>query len=184
MKLKTIYFATTNEGKLKEARSILGINIKSISLQLDEVQSPDPEYVATKKALDYWKSVKKPLFVEDLGLTFKALNRLPGIYIKDFLQNIGNVGLVKIIPKGKTRRAFAETVLVYYDGKGKPKMFKGRVVGRIANKPKGVGFGWDPIFIPDGETRTFGEMELSEKNKYSMRAIALKKLQKWLEAQK
>lgn len=118
-----------------------------------------------------------------MGLTFKAFKNLPGVYIKDFLENLGNEGLVKLIPKTKSRDAKAIAVLTYFDGRGKPKLFKGEVKGTIANKPKGSkGFGWDPIFIPQGSKKTFGQMDMEEKNKYSMRRKALLKLRKWLEA--
>ncbi|OGM33510.1 non-canonical purine NTP pyrophosphatase, RdgB/HAM1 family [Candidatus Woesebacteria bacterium RIFCSPHIGHO2_01_FULL_44_21] len=183
--VKKIIFGTTNAGKLAEAQSVLGMKVEGVSLDIDEVQSPDTAYVATKKAQDYWKKIKKPLFVEDLGLTFKAFKNLPGVYIRDFLENLGNEGLIKIIPKGKSREATAVTVLAYYAGRGEPKLFKGEVKGTIAQKTKGdKGFGWDPIFIPKGSKKTFGQMEMEEKNKYSMRRKALEKLHKWLKEKK
>lgn len=179
--MKNIIFGTTNKGKLKEAKIILKINVKGVNLDIDEIQSPDPSRVAAQKAKDYWKELKKPLFVEDLSLSFKAFNNLPGVYIKDFLENLGNEGLAKIIPQGASREATATTTLAYYNGEGKPRLFTGKVKGTIAKNPKGdKGFGWDPVFIPKGSTKTFAEMNLEEKNKYSMRAKALLKLHKWL----
>lgn len=178
--MKKLYFATTNEGKLKEARDILGVEVVGTPLEIDEVQSLNPEEVATKKAAAYFFKLKKPLFVEDVSLVFECLGKLPGTFITYFEKELGYDGLTKIIKIGDSRKAYALTVLVYIDKNGKSYVFQGRVDGSIATKPRGKGFGWDCIFIPNGETRTFGEIKMEEKNKYSMRAKALKKMKKWL----
>jgi len=179
--VKKIYFATTNEGKLKEAESILGIKVIGTPLEIEEIQSLEAVKVATQKAKDYFKILKKPIFAEDMALSFSALKGFPGTYIKDFLDTFGNKGLVELIKGNKDRTAYAQTTIVYIDREGLEHVFTGIVKGKISDKPKGdKGFGWDPIFIPEGENKTFGEMELNEKNKYSMRAKALKKLSSWL----
>lgn len=178
--MKKIYFATTNEGKIKEAKEILGIKVVGSGLEIDEIQSLDPIEVATKKARAYYRKLRKPILVEDVSLSFKSLGGLPATYINDFSGALGNDGLVKLI-KSKDRSAAAQTTLVFYDADGEH-IFIGMVKGKIAKKPKGnSGFGWDPIFIPNGGTRTFAEMEDGEKHQYSMRAIALRKFKKWLE---
>jgi XTP/dITP diphosphohydrolase len=179
---KTIYFATTSQGKLNEARQLLGIDVQSCGLDIDEIQSLDPETVAVKKAAAYFQELKKPILVEDVALTFEALEKLPGTYINDFFKVLGNQGLVSLLQKASSRKAIAQTTLVFMDQDGKSHIFIGIVAGEIAREPKGDnGFGWDPIFIPDGETRTFGEMTETEKAKYSMRAKALADFKKWLE---
>lgn len=178
--MKEIVFATTNEGKLKEARDILGIEIEGSPLEIDEVQSLDPEEVAVKKAKAYFKKLKKPLIIEDVSLVFNALKTLPGTYIDDFFKYLGNDGLIKLITSD--RRATAITTIVHMDENGSHYIFQGKVKGKIAEIPRGEkGFGWDSIFIPEGEERTFAEMELEEKNEYSMRRIALMKFKAWLE---
>lgn len=179
--MEKIYFATTNEGKLKEARSILGISVEGTPLEIDEVQSLDPIEVATKKAEAYYDALKKPIFVEDNSLSIKALNELPGPYIDAFMKSLGNEGIVNLLKNVKDREVVAQATVVYVDEGGKKHVFIGKVKGLVANKPRGNGFGWDPIFIPDGGKKTFGEMSLEEKNKYSMRAKALKKLKKRLQ---
>ena len=181
MKIDKLYFATSNRDKLKEARILLGIEVLGTELKVDEIQSLDPKDVAEKKAQSYFSILKKPIFVEDTSLSIKALNGLPGTYIDAFMKVLGNEGLVKLLKDSKERGAVAQATVVFVDSQGELHTFIGKTYGNISAKPKGVGFGWDPIFIPEGESRTFGEMTLDEKNKYSMRAAALKIFKKWLD---
>lgn len=178
--IKQIVFGTTNAGKLREATEILGLNITGTPLNISEVQSLDPIEVATRKVKDYFKALNKPILVEDVSLVFLALGKLPGPYITDFEKSIGNEGLVKLIGN-KNRRAIAQTTLAFANADGEVHIFEGKVDGTIAESPRGNnGFGWDPIFIPNGKHKTFAEMEPEEKNQYSMRAMALKKFHAWL----
>lgn len=177
-----LIFATGNKGKLEEAKSILGLEIEGTSLEIDEIQSLDPVEVAVKKARAYYQKLKKPLFIEDQSFFFKSLGGLPGVYIDSFLKNLENDGLTGLLKGRKDRGAMAQVTIVYVNKKAKEHIFIGKVEGRIARRPKGDnGFGWDPIFIPNGSAKTFGQMELTEKNKYSMRKKALMKLKKWLQ---
>ena len=177
--MNKIYFATSNKNKIREAESILNIKIEPISLEIKEIQSLDIREVALEKAKKYYEKIKKPLFVEDGGIVLRALKKLPGAYTSDFLKTIGNQGIVKLV--GKDRRAYAEVVICYIQSAGRINVFSGKVNGSIAEKPLGTtNFGWDPIFIPKGETKTFAQMTLAEKNKYSMRAKALIKLKNHL----
>jgi len=179
-----LIFATGNKGKLLEAKEILGIAVEGTSLEIDEIQSIDPIEVAVKKAKAYYQKLKKPIFVEDNAFFFEGLNNLPSTYIDSFSKVLGNNGLVDLLRGRKDRKATAQATIVYVDKKGKEHVFIGKVKGKIASKAKGdKGFGWDPIFIPKGSTKTFGQMELKEKNKYSMRKKALVKLKKWLAAE-
>jgi len=111
-------------------------------------------------------------------LFFEAWNGLPGVFIDYFLKSIGIVGLLKMLTNKKNRKANAITYLGIFNGQ-KYKLFKGEIEGKIARKPKGKnGFGWDPIFIPKGHSKTFAEMNPDEKNMISMRKQALTKLKK------
>ncbi|OGM20875.1 non-canonical purine NTP pyrophosphatase, RdgB/HAM1 family [Candidatus Woesebacteria bacterium RIFCSPHIGHO2_01_FULL_38_9] len=178
--MKKIFFATTNEGKLNEVRSILGLDVIGTPLEIDEIQSLDPVKVATKKAQAYFERLKKPIFVEDVSLSIESLDGLPGTYIDAFMKTLGNDGIADMMKDKKDRRATAQATVVYVSKKGKEEIFIGKVEGTISDRPRGKGFGWDPIFIPKGETRTFGEMTQDEKNRYSMRAKALNKFKSWL----
>lgn len=176
-----IYFATTNKGKLEEAREILGVEVIGTPLDIDEIQSLNPIEVATKKAQAYFDVLKKPLFVEDVSLAFEALGKLPGTYINDFWQVLGNGGLMALLDGKVKRSAVAQTTIVYIDAEAKEHVFIGVINGEISKSPRGSnGFGWDPIFIPSGSKKTYAEMSNEEKNKHSMREKALKKMGKWL----
>lgn len=183
--MNKLIFATGNKGKLEEAKIILGIDVVGTNLEIDEIQSLDSVEVAVKKAKEYYKKLKKPIFVEDFSFNFKSLNGLPGVYIDSFLKALGNDGIISLLKNKKDRTAVAQATVVYIDKKGKEHIFIGKVNGKIALKQKGKnGFGWDPIFIPDGSKKTFAEMELKEKNKYSMRKKALMKFKNWLSKKK
>lgn len=184
MAIKKLYFGTTNEGKLAEARALLDMEIEGSGLTIDEIQSLDEGEVATKKGLAYFEKLKKPIVVEDNSLTFQALNGLPGTYINDFSKVLGNEGLIKLIAGSTDRCATAKTTLVYVDKAGVTHTFFGEIHGDIVTEPRGdKGFGWDPIFQPYGSEKTYAEMDMDEKNKYSMRAQAFAKLKEFLAQQ-
>lgn len=176
MSTTQIYFATTNAGKLKEASNILGIEVLGCGLEIEEIQSLDPVKVAVQKARAYFAKLQKPILVEDVSLTFSALNGLPGTYINDFLKALGNQGLIDLLVNKSDRKAVAQTTLVYDEH-----VFIGKIEGSIAQKPLGDnGFGWDPIFIPNGFDKTFAQMTDVEKNTCSMRARAFSEFKKYL----
>lgn len=178
--MKGLIFGTTNEGKLAEARDILDVSVIGLALDVDEIQSLDNREVAVKKAQAYFQKAKKPLFIEDVSLIFAEFSLLPGTYIDAFSKALGNNGLAELLKGRKNRSATAITTIVYIYGTNKYEVFEGVVKGTVAKTPRGDGFGWDPIFIPNGQTKTFGEMDLKTKNKYSMRKKALRKFKKWL----
>ncbi|KKS33109.1 MAG: polyprotein [Candidatus Amesbacteria bacterium GW2011_GWA2_42_12] len=177
-----IVFSTTNAGKIAEAAQILGVEIVPSGLEIPEIQSLDSQKVALQKALDYYKELNTALLVEDVSLVFKALNGLPGPYINDFSKVLGNSGLIRLLKNATDRTATAITTLVYCDQAGDTHVFQGIINGSISAQERGTnGFGWDPIFIPEGHDKTFAEMDNVEKNSLSMRAIALHKFKSWLD---
>lgn len=124
--------------------------------------------------------IQTPVLVEDTSLVFTALGRLPGPLIKWFLTELDNVGLCKLLDSYPDRSAVAEVCFGLYDGKTL-EIFEGSIKGTIAESPKGErGFGWDTIFIPEGHTKTWGEMSPEEQGETSMRRIALQKLEAFL----
>ncbi len=173
-----VYLITSNKEKLREFEEILGFKLKHINLDLDEIQAIEVEKVVEHKARQAFAKIKKSVIVEDTGLYFEALNGLPGALVKLFNQAVGYRNLCKLL--NKNRRAKAKTVIGYFDGK-KYRKFVGEISGSISRKAKGkTNFGWDIIFIPEGHKRTFAQMTAGEKNKISMRKIALEKLRKFL----
>jgi len=176
-----ICFVTSNENKLREFEEILGFNLKQIELDLDEIQAVEVEKVVEHKTKQAFERIKKPVITEDTGLYFEAWNGLPGALIKWFDKTIGYANLCELL--GKNRKAKAQTIVGYFDGKNY-RSFIGEISGKIASRPKGnAGFGWDIIFIPDGYKKTFAEMRPEEKNKISMRKIALEKFKEFLRRQ-
>lgn len=176
--MQKIYFATTNENKLREAKEILDVEVEAVKLNIDEIQTLDPTEAAKKKAYFAYQAFKKPVLVEDTSLFFKAWNGMPGVFIDCFIESVGTVGLLKMLGNEKNRKATAMTILGIFDGKSY-NVYEGQINGKIALKIRGQnGFGWDPIFIPEQYTKTFAEMSSLEKNQISMRKKAFMKFKK------
>lgn len=172
-------FATTNKNKIAEARRILGVSVKGVKIDIDEIQTLDPEECATKKALSAYHLLAKPVLVEDTALFFESWRGLPGVFIDYFMKTLGKEGLLRLLANEPNRRAYAQTTLaVSSDGK-KVQIYVGRVSGQISKQIRGDNnFGWDPVFIPDGSNKTFAEMTGIEKDNYSMRRIAFEEYKK------
>lgn len=173
-----IKFITGNEGKLNEARQILG-DVESLDIDLAEIQEIDAQLIIEAKLKEAEKVQQGEFIVEDTSLYLDALGGLPGPLIKWFMKTIGNEGLFNIASSLGNYKAQAKTIVGYSDETGQIKFFEGVIDGQIS-EPKGQGFGWDPVFKPEGFNKTFGEMTQEEKNKISMRKIALEKLKEFL----
>ena len=184
-----IFFATSNLHKFQEAKEIFrihGIEIKQVNVRYTELQSDKLENIV-KYGCDYSVNITKgPTIVEDSGLFIEALNGFPGPYSSYVFKKIGNKGLLKLLNGVQNRSAKFKSVIGYCKTGEKVITFAGKVRGKIANEVKGkFGFGFDPIFIPkDGDGRTFGEMQLKEKNKLSHRRKAIENFLKWYLVQK
>ncbi len=175
-----LIFITGNKNKLEEARSILGKNIESKDIDLPEIQSLSAEEVAKDKARRAYEIIKKPVLVEDSGFYISAWNNFPGALIKWALKTIGIEKISDYIAGSADKLAVAEACLCLYDGNDY-KIFSGKQNG-IITIPKGSnGFGFDPIFMPEGFDKTLGEMSFEEKNRISMRKQAFTKLKEYLD---
>lgn len=170
-------FITGNAAKAEQLERHLHHTVAHKKLDLLEIQSLNLREVIEHKAKEAHKQVGGRVLVEDTALTFKALGKLPGPLIKWFLGELDNDGLCKLLDGYQDRAAIAESVFGLYDGETLH-VFEGSAAGVIAAEPRGEqGFGWDPIFIPEGHTKTWGEMDAEEQKHTSMRRIALKKLE-------
>jgi len=179
--MKEITFITGNQNKVSELENYLNISILQRKLDLPEIQSLSLEEVATMKAKTAYDILGTPVLVEDSSLVLKALGKLPGPFIKYFLESIQSEGLVKILNVFDNREAVAEACFALADENG-VRVFLGQTEGLISMEPKGEGgFGFDNIFIPKGDTQTWAEMKLAQKQKTSMRARALDKLKGYLQ---
>ncbi len=180
--MKTVYFATSNKGKFAEAKekfAAVGLKLKQKHVDLHEIQSDSLEEISKISARELAKTFKKPFFVEDAGLFIDSLNGFPGTYSKYTYFTIGPDGILKLMKGIKNRNAHFEAVITFTCGK-KEKLFKGICRGNVAHSVQGSkGFGFDPIFIHEGERKTFAS-DLSLKQRVSHRALALKKLISYL----
>jgi non-canonical purine NTP pyrophosphatase (RdgB/HAM1 family) len=165
-------FVTSSRPKFAEAERILGRRLIQHYLDLPEVQALDLETVIASKAQLAYKALGgAPVIVEDTGLFIDCWKGLPGALVRWFEETVGPGGICAMLEGFANRRARAQTIVAAYDGS--LEMFSGEVQGQIALAPRGdQGFGWDTIFIPDGEIRTFGEMTSEEKDLLSMRKKA------------
>lgn len=177
-----ILLATSNEHKAHELQLLLDRPVQRVKLDLPEIQAVDVREVIEAKAREAYRLVGKPVFVEDTGLAFVAWNGLPGALVRWFLERVGNAGICQMLEGYEQRTASAETCIGYFDG-AHCFVFSGVVTGQIVHTPRGSGgFGWDPIFMPEGWGKTFAEMA-GEKNVVSMRKLAVLKLKAFLEEQ-
>ena len=178
MKLSDLIVVTTNENKLAEINQILGTNHKVSKIDIPEIQSLDLDEVITAKAKAAYEKIKKPVLVTDVSLEIEDLDGLPGPFVKFFLKTLGAEKTVQLV-KGSRRTKVTDAVAIY-NGKTL-KIFKGSVWGKVIPKARGTqGFGFDFVFVPDGYNKTWSEMPTSVKNKISHRALALRKLKKYL----
>ncbi len=178
-----LLFASHNAHKAKEIQSLLpnGFELKTLNdvgllEDIPETGQTLQENASIKNHY-VWQKLCLPCFADDTGLEVEALNGEPGVYSARFagLQKDGNDNMKLLLEKLKdsdNRKARFRTVISYIIN-GKEFLFEGIIEGRIATEPSGTqGFGYDPLFIPDGSTKTFAEMDLTEKNTYSHRARA------------
>jgi XTP/dITP diphosphohydrolase len=168
-------FVTSSHDKAREAAEILGVELRTVALDLPEMQDLDVARVAAVKAAAARETLEdpdSPILVEDSGFVVEAWNGLPGALTKWFLASIGNEGLLKMLSGEEDRSARAVCAVAIASG-GSVRAFVGEVEGSIALEARGVkGFGWDPIFVPEGYAQTYAELG-SRKHEVSHRARAL-----------
>ncbi|MDF2450183.1 MAG: non-canonical purine pyrophosphatase [Bacteroidota bacterium] len=183
----TFIFATHNQHKLKEVQSLLPEKINVLSLDdiqfNQEIEETEPtiEGNALIKAKAVSLTSGYPCFSDDSGLLVEALNREPGVHSARYAgpQKNDEDNIQKLLTNLKdttNRIAYFKTVMALVFNE-KTYLFEGIVNGSITEKKRGSnGFGYDPVFLPDGFNQTFAEMDAATKNTISHRGIALKKL--------
>ena len=191
--MKSFLFFSHNKKKISEVKKIFkNSSLKIISLtDFEETKEPKENgrsfaENAKIKSLFGFKKFKMPCFADDSGIAISAMKNKPGIHSKRFLNNFitkeeaFNFIISSTIKKNDKKALFNTTICLTL-GPNQQLFFVGKISGQIANKPKGLsGFGYDPIFIPDGFNKTFGELGYNKKNKFSHRVIALKKMESFL----
>ncbi len=157
--------------------------VEQLDLELPEIQEINGQEIIKAKLREAFNHVQGELIVEDTSLYLDCLHGLPGPLIKWFLKAMGNDGLVNLAKKFGNDKAIARTIIGYARSQEDIHFFDGTMSGRIVELKGRSGFGWDPIFLPDGHKKTFAEMSWGEKNQVSMRTIALNNLKEFLRTQ-
>lgn len=182
-----IVFATNNRNKIKEISEMLHSGIQILSLEdiscFDEIPETAPDIAgnAIQKARYIWDKYQLNCFADDTGLEVESLNNAPGVYSARYAgpEKIDSENIKKLLFEMQdvpTRKARFKTIIALLIN-GKQTLFEGIVNGEIAHSTEGNGgFGYDPVFIPDGHTRTFAQMSAEEKNAISHRGIAFRKM--------
>ena len=185
--MNKLIFATNNQNKVEEIKSVIGIlfnviSLKEAGIEIDIPETHDTlEANASEKSLTIYNLTGEDCFSEDTGLETEALNGEPGVksarYAGEGKNAEDNIKkLLRALKGSKNRKACFRTVILLII-EGKEHFFTGICEGNLANEPKGEkGFGYDSIFIPAGDTRTFAEMNLEDKNVFSHRKKAIDKL--------
>jgi XTP/dITP diphosphohydrolase len=182
-----LIFATHNSNKAFEIQKLLPKDYQVLSLEDIDFHEEIPENESTIEANSAFKAqfifnkFHLYCFADDTGLEIEALNGRPGVHSaryagedKNSDANINRV--IEELTDIENRKARFKTIITLIIGR-EQHIFEGIVNGRIIDEKRGInGFGYDPIFIPENETRTFAEMDLREKNKFSHRARALEKM--------
>lgn len=190
--MKKIVFATNNKHKLDEIREILGVNFEIVSLKDIgcDVDIPETGNTLEDNALQKAEYVKQhyglDCFADDTGLEVDALNGAPGIHSARYAEgtdhdsNANMDKLLKELGNNNNRKARFRTVIALLLN-GETHLFEGIVNGQIIYERHGTeGFGYDPIFVPDGYEQSFAELGMEIKNQISHRARAVKKLAEFL----
>jgi len=191
--MRKIVFATNNQHKLSEIRDILGKDFEVVSLKELGFNEEIPETGdkladnASQKSHFIFDRYRVDCFSDDTGLEVEALNGAPGVYSARYAgedcsydDNVNKL-LRELGDSGNRKAAFKTVISLLLDGK--EYLFEGRVDGVITTDKRGSGgFGYDPVFLPDGYDQTFSEMGAELKNKISHRGRATAKLVAFLKA--
>lgn len=190
----TLVFATNNQHKADEIRAAAGdrfsiITLKEAGIDIDIPEPHDTlEANASEKSKTIFRITGKDCFSEDTGLEVYAIGNEPGVKSaryagdgRDFQQNIDKL-LSKMAKINNRAARFRTVISLILDGK--EYLFEGICEGNILEQQRGSqGFGYDPVFVPDGSSQSFAEMTMDEKNKFSHRKKALAKLLAFLAQQ-
>jgi XTP/dITP diphosphohydrolase len=192
--MKELIFASNNPSKVYEVQSAIGNVIKVISLSEAgiKIDIPEPydtlEANALEKSRTIYRLTTRDCFSEDTGLEVEALNGEPGVKsaryageTRDSEKNIEKL-LQKLLRKADRQARFRTVISLIYESH--EYLFEGICQGQIAANKRGLqGFGYDPVFVPSGSNRTFAEMDIHEKNRFSHRRQAADKLVLFLQQQ-
>lgn len=180
---RSVSFATGNKGKVEEANLILApyhIRVLPFDGKGVEIQAETVAEVASYSAKQAAESFRKDLMVEDAGLFVDSLGGFPGAFASHAFSTIGIEGLLRLLEGRRSRKAVFRSAVAYCEPGSAPVVFHGRVTGVISESPSGKnGFGFDPVFVPEGSRRTMAELSLPEKCAISHRGEAMRAFGEW-----
>lgn len=189
--MRKLVFATNNRHKLEEVGDVLKDQLRILSLKEINCFDDIPETADTLegnaliKATHVYDTYGYDCFADDTGLEVEALGGRPGVYSARYAGEDQNAArnmekLLCELEGSTNRRARFRTVVALIEG-GKVSYFEGKIEGQIIEQQRGsAGFGYDPVFVPDGYSQTFAELGSELKNKISHRALAVKELIEYL----
>lgn len=179
---KSLVFVTQNQNKVSDAKKLMSdFKIDHIDFEVPEIQSLDPKEIISYKIKYAYEITKKPCFVMDASLFLDCLNGFPGPFVKwYFSKTVGAEKTCHIANLFKQSGCKWTTYLGYFDGVD-THFFEETVLGNLPPEPIGTnGYDWDVIFIPEGETRTFAQMNFEEKQEYAVTKKLLKQFSDFL----
>lgn len=182
--MRKIIFASTNESKYDEILLHLrnfNIEIEYVRFKTVEIQSNSLEEIALKKSKEAYEKIVRPLIVEDTGLFIHSLKGFPGPYSSYFLETIGNQGILELLSNKVNRSALFRSVVAYKDDNNNL-TFSGETRGIISDHISKGGWGYDPIFIPEGSSITYAQQGITNKIRMSHRTHALNYFAEWYRA--
>jgi non-canonical purine NTP pyrophosphatase (RdgB/HAM1 family) len=179
--LRRAVLVTGNPNKLAEARRVGAEGLEAARIDLPEIQSLSLREVLRAKGQEAWRRLERPLIVEETSLELDALNGFPAPLVKWMLTAVGAEAMARIALDSGGDRAVARCGLMLLDRQGEV-LVEGRVEGRLVSPGRGEGgFGWDPVFQPDGFSQTFGELSAEAKDEIGHRGKAWRALIRRLE---
>ncbi|MHA3961898.1 MAG: XTP/dITP diphosphatase [Candidatus Thorarchaeota archaeon SMTZ1-45] len=173
---------TQNKHKLQELTPLFrkyNVEFNTTSVEKHEIRSERVEEIARVAAKVAFDTLQKPVVVDDTGFFVDSLNGFPGSYAAIVLKSIGYEGILRLMTDKTERTSRFKTAVGFCDGE-RLKVFSGSMSGTVARTPAGEsGFGYDPIFVPEGFTKTYAELTLEEKVRISHRTRAFEGFLRW-----
>ncbi len=171
-----ILFSTGNKGKFREVAALfadLGHEVIQLDEDCPEIQADTLEEVVESALKWLWERHHQPIMIDDSGLFIDSLKGFPGVYSAYAYKTLGCQGILRLMEGAGERKAEFRCCAGYVNAQGETIMMSGVSRGAIIRKMRGTGgFGFDPIFMPEGEKKTFAELDLAVKNRLSHRGKA------------
>lgn len=175
-------FVTGNKAKVEWLEKFLGHKVDHYKIDIDEVQSPISEIVLEHKTLHAYSQIKRPVFVDDVSLVFDEWGDMPGTFVKFFVEGPGLEKMCRMLDGFDNRGALMKVSYGYYDGEAFD-IFSGETKGTIAHEVgrDSIGHGFDPIFIPEGQSLPNGSLSDAAYRRNHPRGKAVTKLKQFIE---